>query len=58
MQKKRANIVIVAYHFGVECRDQPDDRQVYLGHFAIEAGADLVIGNHPHLDTTNRSLQR
>lgn len=46
--RKQADIVIVSYHWGVEYRAQPDDRQVYLGHLTIDAGADLVIGNHPH----------
>lgn len=46
--KKSADIVIVAFHWGVEYQDQPNNRQRYLGHFTIDAGADLVIGNHPH----------
>lgn len=46
--KKNADLVIVTFHWGVEYRDQPDNRQRYLGHFTIDAGADLVIGNHPH----------
>lgn len=46
--KQKANVVIVTYHWGIEYRDQPDDRQKYLGHLAIDTGADLVIGNHPH----------
>ena len=46
--KKEAGIVVVTYHWGVEYRNQPDNRQKYLGHLAITAGADLVIGNHPH----------
>lgn len=46
--RQQADVVIVTYHWGVEYRDQPDDRQKYLGHFTIDAGADLVIGNHPH----------
>jgi hypothetical protein len=46
--RKQADIVIVQYHWGVEYRSQPDDRQMYLGHMTIDAGADLVIGNHPH----------
>lgn len=46
--RQKANIVIVTYHWGVEYRNQPDDRQKYLGHFTIDSGADLVIGNHPH----------
>ncbi len=46
--RKQADVVIVTFHWGVEYRNQPDDRQKYLGHLAIDAGADLVIGNHPH----------
>lgn len=46
--KKQADIVIVTCHWGTEYQAQPDDRQKYLAHFLIDAGADLVIGNHPH----------
>lgn len=46
--KQQADVVIVTYHWGVEYRDLPDDRQIYLAHFTIDSGADLVIGNHPH----------
>jgi poly-gamma-glutamate synthesis protein (capsule biosynthesis protein) len=46
--RQKADIVVVIYHWGVEYRNQPDERQKYLGHLAIDAGADLVIGNHPH----------
>lgn len=46
--KKESDFVIVTFHWGTEYLAQPDDRQKYLGHFAIDAGANLVIGNHPH----------
>lgn len=46
--KEQADVVIVTYHWGVEYKDQPDNRQRHLGRFTIDAGADLVIGNHPH----------
>lgn len=46
--RKNADVVIVTYHWGVEYHDQPDERQKELGHFTIDAGADIVIGNHPH----------
>jgi poly-gamma-glutamate synthesis protein (capsule biosynthesis protein) len=46
--RKNADVVVVMYHWGIEYRDQPDGRQKYLGHLTIDAGADLVIGNHPH----------
>lgn len=46
--KNQAEVVVVTFHWGEEYKDQPDDRQRYLGHLAVDAGADLVIGNHPH----------
>lgn len=46
--KAQAEIVIVTFHWGIEYQDQPDARQKILGHLAIDCGADLVIGNHPH----------
>lgn len=46
--KRRADVAIVQFHWGGEYRAQPDSRQVELGHLAIDSGADLVIGNHPH----------
>lgn len=46
--KRVADVVIVAFHWGTEYQDQPNERQKYLGHLAIDSGADLVIGNHPH----------
>ena len=46
--KALADIVIVQYHWGAEYQSQPDERQVELGRLTIDAGADLVIGNHPH----------
>lgn len=46
--RRNADIVVVTFHWGAEYRNQPDERQKYLGRFTIDAGADLVIGNHPH----------
>lgn len=46
--KEEADYVIVQFHWGAEYRDTPDSRQIELGRFAVDSGADLVIGNHPH----------
>lgn len=46
--KKSADIMVVAFHWGIEYTSQPIQRQKDLAHFAIDSGADLVIGNHPH----------
>jgi poly-gamma-glutamate synthesis protein (capsule biosynthesis protein) len=48
LARNQADVVIVTYHWGIEYVSQPDGRQRQLGHLAIDAGADLVIGNHPH----------
>lgn len=46
--KQKADVVIVTFHWGKEYVTAPDDRQKQLGRLAIDSGADLVIGNHPH----------
>ncbi|MBI4306701.1 MAG: CapA family protein [Chloroflexi bacterium] len=43
-----ADVVIVAPHWGIEYVSSPTRFQVDVAHAAIDAGADLVIGNHPH----------
>ena len=43
-----ADLVIVFPHWGVEYTTQVSAQQERLGHAAIDAGADMVIGNHPH----------
>ena len=49
LKDKGADIVVCAFHWGVELSDTPDENQVTLAHFAIDNGADLVIGHHPHI---------
>ena len=46
--KKQADVAVVAFHWGVEYQSQPSLRQIQLAHLAIDFGADLIIGNHPH----------
>jgi poly-gamma-glutamate synthesis protein (capsule biosynthesis protein) len=47
--KRPENLVIVSFHWGVEGINQPIDEQKHLGRAAIDAGADLVLGHHPHV---------
>lgn len=47
--KKHADAVIVIVHWGIERSDYPNDVQTDLGHKYIDAGADLVLGGHPHV---------
>ena len=46
--KSSADVVIVSVHWGIEYRKTPEDSQIALGRKMIDAGADLVIGHHPH----------
>ena len=44
-----AQLICVYFHWGTEKETVPDEIQVELGHMAVDAGADLVIGSHPHV---------
>src|ERR1700682_2900329 len=54
--RQQADIVVVQFHWGKEYERQPmadrgvptPDDPVTIGHNAIDWGADIVIGNHPH----------
>ncbi len=46
--KADADIVIVALHSGIEYTDAPQPNQQQLARAAIDAGAALVLGHHPH----------
>ncbi len=47
--KQRADVVIVSMHHGIEYMPTPSAAQVEFAHAAIDAGAQLVIGHHPHV---------
>ena len=47
--KKKADYVIVSFHWGTEYLSQAANYQRTLAHKAIDAGADLIIGHHPHV---------
>ena len=44
-----ADVVVVMIHFGTEYEKVSNDFQKLTAHAAIDAGADLVIGHHPHV---------
>ena len=44
-----AQLVIVIFHWGNEKETVPDSNQMTLGRLAIDLGADLVCGHHPHV---------
>lgn len=44
-----AQLVLVYIHWGVEREYVPRENERSIGHAAIDAGADLVVGSHPHV---------
>lgn len=50
--KKKADFVIISMHAGIEYVNEPNKSQINFAHAAIDAGADLVIGHHPHVVQT------
>jgi poly-gamma-glutamate capsule biosynthesis protein CapA/YwtB (metallophosphatase superfamily) len=47
--RARADIVIVYAHWGTELRTRPNAKQQVLARAALRAGADVVLGAHPHV---------
>ena len=49
LREEGAEIVICAFHWGTEGAYRHNDKQERYAHAAIDAGADIVWGNHPHV---------
>ena len=49
VKEEGAQLVIVIFHWGNEKETVPDSNQMTLGRLAIDLGADLVCGHHPHV---------
>ncbi len=49
MKEQGVDLIIFAPHWGVEGTYCPTEEQVRVGHAAIDAGADIVFGTHPHV---------
>ncbi|MBI5037940.1 MAG: CapA family protein [Candidatus Kerfeldbacteria bacterium] len=47
--KENSDWVVVMMHSGSEYTVQPNTRQIEFAHAAIDGGADMVIGHHPHV---------
>jgi poly-gamma-glutamate synthesis protein (capsule biosynthesis protein) len=45
----RADYIVVNLHWGTENARTPDESQRTFAHALIDAGADAVIGHHPHV---------
>ena len=49
LREQGAEIVICAFHWGQEQTYEPTQNEIDWGHIAIDAGADIVAGHHPHV---------
>ncbi|MEY8427272.1 CapA family protein [Lachnospiraceae bacterium 46-15] len=49
VKQEGADLIITIFHWGNERETVPDSNQITLGHTAIDYGADLVVGHHPHV---------
>ena len=49
LREMGCQIVIASFHWGSEYRDDFTAEQRSIGRAAIKAGADIVVGHHPHI---------
>lgn len=49
LKEQGAQVIIVSFHWGQEREYYPNETQKMLAHLAIDEGADLVVGHHPHV---------
>lgn len=55
--KQKVDILIVSLHAGEEYSKEPNQFQVNFSKAAIEAGADVVVGHHPHVIQPNEKYK-
>lgn len=48
-KRRGADIVIVNFHWGLERATEPTERDRALAYLAIDSGADVIVGHHPHV---------
>ncbi|MEK7555983.1 MAG: CapA family protein [Patescibacteria group bacterium] len=49
LAKEVSDVVVVSFHFGDEYEPEPNDYQKETARLAIDLGADIVVGHHPHV---------
>ncbi|MBU3143426.1 CapA family protein [Clostridium sp. CF012] len=47
--KKTNSVIVINFHWGNESQYYPIDAQKQLARFAIDNGADIILGHHPHV---------
>ena len=48
-KENNCNSMIFTFHWGTERQYQQNASQIRVAHYAIDHGADLVVGHHPHV---------
>lgn len=48
-KKSGAELIVLCIHWGIEKNTMPEEEQIAAAHSAIDNGADLVLGTHPHV---------
>ncbi|GAA0071987.1 CapA family protein [Clostridium sardiniense] len=52
LKDKGTQVIIPYFHWGIEKDSKPSEYQIDLAHFAIDSGASMVLGSHPHVIQT------
>lgn len=47
--KNNCDVLVVSVHWGKEASTEIKDEEKYIGHSMIDAGADIIMGHHPHV---------
>ncbi|WP_176431283.1 CapA family protein [Anaerovirgula multivorans] len=47
--KESCDFLVVSFHWGKEYDFYPSEQQKALAHLAVDSGADLILGHHPHV---------
>lgn len=48
-QENKTDLIVMTYHWGIEREPKQNSGQEEIGRYAIDQGADLVLGHHPHV---------
>jgi len=48
LKDQKVDLIIITFHWGIEATYKQTEKQEEVGRFAIDNGADLVLGHHPH----------
>ncbi len=49
LREEGAEVIVACCHWGIEKDYYPTDYQISTAHTLVDSGADLIIGNHPHV---------